>query len=160
MKRAQLSTGEAYYHCASDTVHLKSLLDAESKTEFVKILHKVAAFCSVTVVTYCVMDSHFHLLIKVPPRSVREGISDKVLLQRFRELYWEGRICYMPIKLEVLEQVLAEDGEAAREWRERLLGRMCDLPMFMKILKQRFSRWYNHMHGFVALRQHGRMMPE
>lgn len=43
MKRAQLSTGEAYYHCASDTVHLKSLLDAESKTEFVKILHKVAA---------------------------------------------------------------------------------------------------------------------
>jgi len=68
-------------------VHSEGSLDAEGEAVFVKILQKVAAFCGVTLVTYCVMDSHFHLLIKVPPRAARERVTDKELMRRFRVLY-------------------------------------------------------------------------
>jgi REP element-mobilizing transposase RayT len=147
MKRIQQSREGSYYHCSSETVHTLGWLDQEGKAVFVKILHKVAAFCGVTVVTYCVMDSHFHLLIKVPPRAAREAVTDKELMRRFRALYGDGRTRYMPMDADVLEGILKEDGTAAKQWRELLLGRMCDLPMFMKMLKQRFSKWYNATRG-------------
>ena len=98
MKRILLKHKETYYHCSSETVHTEGWLDTEGKAVFVKILHKVAAFCGVTVVTYCVMDSHFHLLIKVPPRAAREEVTDKELMRRFRALYGDGRTRYMPME--------------------------------------------------------------
>jgi REP element-mobilizing transposase RayT len=134
---------EAYYHCYSMTVHERGLLDAEARSVLVKILHKVAGFCGVTVVTYSVMESHFHLLLKVPPQAAREGLADEELVRRFRLLYGDGRTHFMPITAVGLEMVLAADGADAVMWRNALKARMHDLPMLMKLLKQRFSKWYN-----------------
>jgi hypothetical protein len=58
-------------------------------------------------------------------------------------LYGDGRTRFMPVSAIALEKILAEDGEAAVQWRQALKARMHDLAMFMKLLKQRFSKWYN-----------------
>ena len=142
MKRIFIQ-GEAYYHCYSMTVHERLLLDAEARSVLVKILHKVAGFCGVTVVTYSVMGNGFHLLLRVPAAAAREGLGDAELLRRFRLLYGDGRTRFMPIAAEGLERVLAAGGEDAVAWRRVLKARMHDLPMLMKLLKQRFSKWYN-----------------
>ncbi len=142
MKRIYIQ-GESYYHCFSMTVHERPLLDAEARSVLVKILHKVAGFCGVTVVTYVVMDNCFHLLLKVPPLAAREGLADDELVRRFRLLYGDGRTRFSPITAQGLEMVLAADGEDAVMWRKALKARMHDLPMLMKLLKQRFSKWYN-----------------
>jgi putative transposase len=125
------------------TVHEERCLDAEARSVWVKILGKVAGFCGVTVVTYSVMENHFHLLVRVPAREEREKLSDAELVRRFRLLYGDGRTRFMPIGPEALEALLAADGQDAVRWRKELKGRMHDLPMFMKLLKQRFSKWYN-----------------
>jgi REP element-mobilizing transposase RayT len=125
------------------TVHERGLLDDEARSVLVKVLHKVAGFCGVSVVTYAIMDNHFHLLLKVPPQAAREGLADEELVRRFRLLYGDGRTRFTPITAEGLEMVLAADGEDAVMWRKALKARMHDLPMLMKLLKQRFSKWYN-----------------
>ena len=142
MKRIALQR-EGYYHCYSMTVQERSLLDSEARSVLVKVLHKVAGFCGVSVITYSVMDNHFHLLLKVPPQAAREGLSDDELVRRFRLLYGDGRTRFMPISAEALEMILAADGVDAVIWRKALKARMHDLPMLMKLLKQRFSKWYN-----------------
>ena len=37
--------------------------------------------------------------------------------------------------------------KAAEELRERVLARMWDMSAFMKLLKQRFTQWYNRRQG-------------
>lgn len=147
MKRITITGEASFYHCSSTTVHEDHLLDAEARAVFVKILRKVAGFCGVSVVTYSVMENHFHLLVKVPGQARREGITDAELLRRFRLLYGDGRTRFMPLSVVALEKVLAADGEEAGQWRKDLKARMHDLPMFMKLLKQRFSKWYNATRG-------------
>ena len=36
---------------------------------------------------------------------------------------------------------------AAEEFRKRYFDRMWDLSSFMKVLKQRFTQWFNKKHG-------------
>jgi putative transposase len=146
MKRIHRYTENAVYHCLSRTVHGEKWLDNHGKAVFCKSLQKVAGFCGVRILTYCVMANHFHLLIEVPARHLRESLSDAELVRRFRLLYGEKGSVYMPISTDKLETVLAAGGAEARRWRETLRERMNDLPMFMKLLKQRFSQWYNATH--------------
>lgn len=143
MKRIQQYEEDAVYHCMSRSVHGERWLDEHGKAVFCKSLRKVAAFCGVRVITYCVMSNHFHLLVEVPARHLRDSISDAELVRRFRLLYGDQGTVYMPVTAERLESILAAGGGEARRWRADLIGRMNDLPMFMKLLKQRFTQWYN-----------------
>ena len=38
------------------------------KDQFVSLMREYEAFCEVEVLTYCVMDNHFHVLVEVPRR--------------------------------------------------------------------------------------------
>ncbi|MFP4260460.1 MAG: transposase, partial [Opitutales bacterium] len=61
------------------------LLGAREKEVFRRMLWRVADFSGVEVLTYCIMDNHFHVLVRVPERD--RSISDAELLRRFRVLY-------------------------------------------------------------------------
>jgi REP element-mobilizing transposase RayT len=143
MRRIQQYDQVAIYHCLSRVVHGERWLDEHGKAVFCQILRRVAGFCGVRVLTYCVMSNHFHLLVEVPSRAAREQLTDSELVRRFRLLYGEEGTCYMPVSAAELESILATGGAVARRWRLSLQSRMNDLPMFMKLLKQRFTRWYN-----------------
>jgi putative transposase len=141
--RRILGAGAAHYHCMSRICGGERLLGAREKEVLAGMLWQAAAFCGVRVLTFAVMSNHFHVLVFVPGKRV---VSDAELVARYRALYGKSRAPFQPCA-EVLEGILAQGGEEAEAWRERLLQRMHDVSAFMKTVKQRFSVWYNKSHA-------------
>jgi REP element-mobilizing transposase RayT len=108
-----------------------------------KMIHQVADFSGVHVLTYCLMNNHFHILIRVPPAEV---VSDAELMRRYRVLYPKPSK-YESASINLMMQKLNDDGHDAELIRQRLLARMGDVSAFMKTLKQRFSTWFNRSHN-------------
>ena len=132
--------GEAFYHVVSRVANKAFLLnDHEKKRVFVNMMHRAADFSGVDVITYVVMDNHFHLCIRVPKR---EGeVQENEVLRRVGVLYGKDR-------RDALEKRLAgyrDEGDDAAIATElgKLRSRMGDLSEFMKTFKQRVSQWYN-----------------
>lgn len=143
MKRTKVEGGVAVYHAMSRVVGGEMLLGDREKEVLRKMLWKVADFCGVEILTYCVMTNHFHVLVRVPERT---EISDEELLRRFKVLYPKPTK-YQTAEFARLEQSLKSGDADAEAIRARLLARMSDLSEFMKTVKQRFSIWYNRNHG-------------
>jgi REP element-mobilizing transposase RayT len=141
--RRILAEGLGIYHCMSRTVNGEAFFESREKEVLRKMLHQVADFSSVEVLTFCLMNNHFHLLVRVPPA---EGVSDKELLRRYSVLYPEPT-AYQTTSIEVMTKELKAGGADAEAIRARLLARMGDVSAFMKTLKQRFSTWFNKSHN-------------
>jgi hypothetical protein len=88
------------------------------------------------------MSNHFHVLLHVPRH---EPVSDAELLRRYKVLYPQPTK-YQSARLEVIESELAADGPQAVAWRRCQLALMGDVSSYMKLLKQRFSIWFNKSH--------------
>ena len=148
MRKARLKAPEhhevAYYHCLSRVVDRQFVFGEIEKEQFVELMREYEAFCGVRVVTYCVMSNHFHVLVEVPKRPV-ETMSDKELLRLVERLSGTaGR----GTTRQMLEQLRRQGHhEAADEYKDGFLGRMWDVSWFMKLLKQRFTQWFNHERG-------------
>ena len=67
------------------------------------------------------------------------------LLRRFAVLY-PTPTRYQTAQISVIRKLLADNGPAAVAWRKRMLALMGDVSQFMKLLKQRFTRWFNDLH--------------
>ena len=134
-----LGDGASYYHVMSRITERRFYLGTREKEHFRGMIRRVADFSGVEVLTYTVLDNHFHLLIQVPERM---EVSDAELLRRMRLIYRDSVVAQFENKL--LE---AADDLEARLLRKRYLYRMYDLSEFMKTLKQRFAIWYNATHG-------------
>ncbi len=137
----------AYYHCISRVVNRAFVLGAMEKEAFVRLMRKYEVFCGVRIVTFCIMDNHFHLLLEIPQRPERMP-ADEELFERVRVLSGGGAVRELRQSLEHLEKQGAR--EAARTLRESYFRRMWDVSAFMKALKQRFSIWYNREHQRVG----------
>ena len=133
-----LGVGASYYHVMSRITERRFYLGAREKEHFRGMMRRVADFSGVEVLTYTVLDNHFHLLIQVPERV---DISDAELLRRMRLIYREGVVAEFERELAEAENELE-----ARLLRKRYLYRMYDLSEFMKTLKQRYAIWYNAEH--------------
>lgn len=107
-----------------------------------KMIYEVADFSGVEVLTYCLMNNHFHILIRVSPA---EDVSDAELIRRCGVLYPKPTP-YQAASIGVMAKELESDGADADAIREKLLTRMGDISAYMKTLKQRFSTWYNKAH--------------
>ena len=139
MARIKVAGESAVYHCISRVVGGQMLLDDLGKEKLVGLLGKLAEFCGVEVITYCMMSNHFHLLLRVP---VRIELSDAELLAKMVKFYGKKGLL----------TVLAQEGLKLRgkidlDIRDSVVGRMGDVSAFMKEFKQRFSRWYNKVTG-------------
>lgn len=124
--------------------------DEVEKEALRRVIWRMAEFCGIKVVTYCVMGNHFHLLAEVPHRET--------WLQRFDGPQGEARlmdhlgVLYSKTYLGLLRDELADlrrRGMAAlaQERIDALKKRFCDLSLFVKEVKERFSRWFNKRHG-------------
>lgn len=136
----KIEDAQAVYHVMTKVVGAAFLLGDQEKEILRKQLWKVAKFCGVEVLTYCLMSNHFHVLVKTPhPDDVKE-LNDKELIDRVRAIY--------PVdKVEFFQEMLeSEDEELSSRYRANLKSRMGDVSLFMKELKQRFSIWYNRNH--------------
>jgi hypothetical protein len=60
------ATGEATYHCLNHVVDRDLRFDDRAKETFRKLLWRVADYCGVEVLTYTILDNHFHVTLRVP----------------------------------------------------------------------------------------------
>jgi hypothetical protein len=131
---------DGLYHVVSRVVDRRMIFGEEEKKKFRELLVSYAGFSGITVAAWCLMDNHFHLLLHVPSRE-RENpgkLSEKEILRRVAMIYPKAHLAEVG-------KILAMCGsaEVRLAWLERYTRRMGDLSLFMKILKQRFTQWYN-----------------
>jgi len=144
------------------------LFGEHEKNVFAKQLRKHAEFAGIEVLTWCMMDNHFHLLIRVPER---EELLAR-LMANGREKFWKClRVLYSRERVKAVRDEVEKlekgagtndkddkkvgagagaDGERARrveELLERFLRRMGDLSSFVQGLKFAFSVWFNRKRG-------------
>lgn len=142
-RRLKVPEGEVgYYHAMSRVAGQQSLLGSVEKEVFRRMMWRVAEFSGVTIVTYALMNNHFHVVVRIPEPM---EISDEELVRRYGALYPKPTP-WNPVTAERLRGILAAGGDPAREWRRSLQRRMHDVSWFMRTLKQRFSRWFNATH--------------
>jgi hypothetical protein len=120
--------------------------DDVEKEALRRLLWKMSEFCGVRVLTYCVMGNHFHALIEVPKREL--------WLERFsgaggeERLFAHLRTLYSRAFVGMLREQIAEWRRQGHEVLvqaklEGIKRRFCDLSLFVKEVKERFSRWIN-----------------
>jgi putative transposase len=135
-----------YYHVISRVVDRQFVLKEQEKEYFRQLLFNQAAFAGVTVIAWCFMSNHFHLLIEVPNKDkALEGWDDEAYLERLKMLNSEV----------FTRQVLAEikmwkrngNSKAVHKAAMAVQGRIFDLSKFVKELKFKFSVWFNKQHG-------------
>jgi putative transposase len=145
MRLARLKFPEATscYHIYSRSTGGMFWISDEAKDFFLGQLRKVSRFCGVEVISYVILSNHFHLLIRVPPVATAQGLSDHEILGRVEDMYGEAEAEKLRKGLASSEPL--ERATAVQE-RERLRLLMCELSQFMKLLKQRFVKWYNFQH--------------
>ena len=131
-----------YYHIVSRVVDRRMVLDTKEKDRFRRTLRAVEGFTGCQVLTYAVLDNHFHVLLYVPARA---EVSDELFLDRLSHLY-------PPPVLHTLAQALQTrrtEGQhaSAETLKAAYTYRMCDPSEFMKTLKQRVTQSFNRRHG-------------
>jgi REP element-mobilizing transposase RayT len=144
------NAGGQAYHVMSRTAGGEMVLGDTEKEAFRRLMWRMAKFSGVEVLTYAVMGNHFHLLAKVPERAKflkrfeGEGGEAK-LLEHLSLLYSKAYINGVKAELARVREAGCEaEAEAILETFRR---RFCDLSIFVKELKERFSRWFNKHHG-------------
>jgi REP element-mobilizing transposase RayT len=139
-----------FYHCISRVVDRRFVLGAEEKERFRTLMRMQENFTGCRVVSYCLMDNHFHILLEVPPMT-GGGISDELLLKRLAAIYGEAFVAGVAAELaEARQQVkngLGEESVLVARVHERFTYRMQNLGEFMKGLLQRYTQWHNRTHS-------------
>jgi len=133
-----------YYHCLSRVVDGRFVLEEPEKEHFLRLLRECEAFCEVNVLTYCLMSNHFHVLVEVP-RPPRELPSAEVVLAKLRRLSGHQNVGAVEQRFQSYRQ--AEDAAGLARYLATFHARMWDVSAFMKLLKQRFTQWYNGRTG-------------
>jgi putative transposase len=142
---------ESYcYHVMSRTCGGEVFLDDVEKEALRRVIARMAEFSGIKVVTYCLMGNHFHLLAEVPHRESwvqrfagAEG--EAKLFDHLRVLYSRA---YLGLLRDELSDLRARGLVALAEQRiEAMKKRFCNLSLFVKEVKERFSRWFNKRHG-------------
>lgn len=141
-----------YFHVLARTNGRVRCLDDEAKAVFVDWMRRVEKFCNVTVVTWALLDNHFHMVLHVPDKESAPELSEEGFWQRLGALYSKEQLNEIRAKMAGI--LKANPGLAGvgleKQYRESFLRRMNDLSEFMKTLLQRFTTWFNKRHERVG----------
>ncbi len=144
MKRI-LAEGVGYYHVISRIAGQQFLMDDGEKDVLMRLMFNVAVFSGVEIMTFALMDNHFHILVKVPNAY---AVDDVELVEKMRVLYGDAKTDRLLSTWEAWDRrglsFKAIDAKAA------LRRRMFDLSQFCKTLKETYSMSYNFRHNHVG----------
>jgi len=136
----------AIYHVVSRVVDRRFLLGPEEKEYFTHLMQRYATFCGVRILTHCIMDNHFHILVEIPPKN-QQHITDHQLIERLKTVQSAQSHDLFTAQIQILTASTAPEAkQSLDELRTLHTRRMWDLPHFIKSIKQHFSRWYNRRH--------------
>jgi putative transposase len=130
--------GSYFVHVTSRVRGQDFLLGTKEKEAFRELAFRWAEFSGITVVTYCVMSNHFHLLLWVPEKGVIEH----------GEVVRRLKLVWAKDKVKEWEQFYGLHGEEDQKKLDtQVTERMCDLAEFMRVLKHGYTLWYNREHN-------------
>ena len=134
---------DGLYHVVSRVVDRRKVFGDAEKRRFRELLLAYAEFSGISVVAWCIMGNHFHLLLNVPAKADDQAgnLSEEEVVRRV------GFIHGPQGAQELARQLSLCSAEGSR--RQLLLPylrRMGDLGLMMKTLKQRFTQWFNRRH--------------
>jgi len=134
------------YHCIDRIVNRDHVMGRIEKDMFVYFMRKYAAFHDVSVLSFCIMDNHFHLLVEVPPKKKGDPVpmEDDEFLERVKAFTSQAYYIDTKQMLERLRKACSH--KAAEDLKTKHTCRMKDLSCFMQGLKRRFSQWFNKTH--------------
>lgn len=133
------------FHVVSRCYDRKALLDEEAKGFLLNVLRSYEELLGVELLTFSLMDNHFHLLIRVPHRPPDFDLPLTTVVQRLFPSVGQEAAALLRRNLDFWEK--AGNSAAIDEWRQKQVDRMFSLSEFVKCVKQRFSRWYNRRNG-------------
>jgi hypothetical protein len=136
----------AYYHVVSRVVDRRFVLGEEEKDKLLEYMRTYERFGGLRVISYCFMSNHFHILVEVPQRPEAAALPDDAgLVAKVRADLGDKLAGELEWQLGLHRK--QGNTPAAEELRERWFARMWDLSAFMKVLKQRFTQWFNGRHS-------------
>ena len=144
--KAEAVVPVAHYHCVSRVVDRNFVLGELEKETFLKLMRRYETYCGVRVLSFCIMTNHFHILLEVPKRPAPENLPtdhELVELLRLAECsYGAGTLAHQIAALRNANRT-----QEAESLRARFFAHMWDVSFFMRLLKQRFSQWFNTVHN-------------
>lgn len=144
-RRLLRSHSESYYHVISRTTDRQRTLRDAEKRHFREWMRRLEQFCGVQVVTYCLMENHFHLLVRVPQRDIQESLTEQRLRQLLPLIYRRREL------RDAVEELDRASQDSTGKWMAEILARYqarrFSLSVFLKELKQRYTRWHNRRHN-------------
>ena len=150
VKDTGMAVGSTCFHLMSRTCGGAIFFDETEKEGLVLVMKRMAAFCGIKLLTYCVMGNHFHALVRVPKREIWlkqfEGAGgEQRLMEHLKVLYSKGFRDLFQVELANLRK----DGREAeaQQYLEEMKARFCDVSVYAREVKTRFCRWYNKRHG-------------
>lgn len=166
MRRPRLKVpgdrGTGYYHCVSRIVDRRFIFAAAEKEHFVALLRECEEFCEVRVLTFCVMSNHFHILVEVPGRpQPAERPTAERMLEKLARLSGHQNVGAVRQRFEMYRQAADAEGEA--RYLATFHARLWDVSEFIKVLKMRFTLWYNlrnDRHGTLWEERFGSVLVE
>ncbi len=158
--RLTVTSEPTVYHAITRTSRGEFLFGEVEKNMMRKMLWQMADFCGVEVLTYAVMSNHVHIVVRVPVKESIEALAGEngaaipavpvpgadalvpnaEVLRRYGVLY--GKSAFV----EAEKNLQGATDEIWSAFRAKYLPMMHDLSWFMRLLKQRFARWFNAFH--------------
>ena len=131
-----------YYHCISRVVDRRFIFEDHEKEHFVRLLREYERFCRVRVLTFCIMSNHFHVLVEVPKRPETDALpGPEEIVEDLKRLSGHHFPEVVRQRFDMFRQ--ANDAKGLAAYLATFHARMYDVSAFMKLVKQRFTQWYN-----------------
>ena len=124
-------SGSVIYHALDRVNGRLFLLARPAKEMFIKMMRLHEAYTDVRVLSYVVMDNHFHLLLEVPPKKKGAPVpmSDEAFFEKVKAFNSENY--YRDIK-QMIERFRESGADlAAEQVKDKHTCRMKDLSCFM-----------------------------
>jgi Transposase and inactivated derivatives len=133
----------ASYHITSRIKDDEFLLEDDAdKRDLLGIIRRAAEFAGIAVMSYAILDNHFHLLVNIP---ARQEVGDDELVRRARILWGDEKAEEQFGRWRFWES--RGDARRAENARNALRRRMYDISPFVKTVKDAFCHSYKHRHG-------------
>lgn len=133
------------HHLVSRIAHRVYFLKDEECNDFIEMMRRVAEYCGVELLGWCIMTNHFHILAYLPEA---EEVSESEVIRRVGVLKGKGAAEALANKLSDLRK--KGDVYMATEFLDDERKRMYDIGSFMKILKQWFTAEYNRRYSHTG----------
>lgn len=135
-----LAEGTGYYHVITRITQKQYWLVDDEKNYLLNFIRRAAGFAGIELLTYAIMDSHVHLLVKVP---VARPVDDSELIERMRILYSPQKVEFILKNWELWSSSKATAWKTEAE-KAALKKRLYNLSDFCKTFKEVYCKSHNH----------------